>query len=213
MFINWFHNPFFNLLLLNCHVLKLSMFFSCAHSHELQGLKINAYKFIIFQLYTNFIAFTFNFKNTNATPALTFSIFVTMVIMITITIIRCVQMLIYFENKFLLLNIFYISTYFHSLNCFIRSDIAFFIIVFLISIPICQLIILPTVFSFLRFCLFVWLYVSWVLVLILQLSITIFSFLTSTLYGWEEWSASCTGLLITKGRLHSRSITIILQTS
>lgn len=117
-FINWFHNPFFNLLLLNCFVLKLNMLFSCAHNHVSQGLKINTHKFIIFQIYTNSIAFTFNFKNTNATPAITFSIFVTMVIMITITIICFVQLLIYFENKFLLLTRFYISTSFHSLKCF-----------------------------------------------------------------------------------------------
>lgn len=122
MFINWFHNPFFNLLLLNCFVLKLSMFFSCAHNHVLQGLKINIYMFIIFQIYTNFIAFTFNFKNTNATPAIIFSIFVTMAIMITATIICFVEMLIYFENKFLLLTRFYIITPFHSLKCFIRGD-------------------------------------------------------------------------------------------
>jgi hypothetical protein len=51
-----------------------------------------------------------NFNNTNATPAETFSIFVTMVIMITVTIICFVQMLIYFENKVLVLNRFYIST-------------------------------------------------------------------------------------------------------
>jgi hypothetical protein len=131
------------------------MFFSCAHNHVLQGFKINTYKFIIFQIYANFIAFTFNFKNTNATLAITFSIFVTMVIMITVTIICFVEMLIYFENKFILLTRFYISTSFHSLNCFIRGDTVFVITIFLISILICQLIILPALFSVLRFCLFV----------------------------------------------------------
>lgn len=130
------------------------MFFSCAHNHVLQGLKINTYKFIIFQIYRNFIPFTFNFKNTNATLAIT-SIFITMIIMITVTIICFVQMLIYFENKFLLLTRFYSSTSFHSLNCFMRGDTVFFITNFLISIPICQLIIFPTVFPVLHFCPFV----------------------------------------------------------
>jgi hypothetical protein len=153
MFINWFHNPIFNHLLLNCLVPKLSVFFSCAHNHILHRLKINTYKFIIFQIHINFIAFTLNFKNTNATPAVTFSFFVTMVIIITFTIICFVQMLTYSENKVLLLNIFYISTSFHSLNCFIRGDIVFFITIFLISILICQLVILPTVFSVMHFCL------------------------------------------------------------
>jgi hypothetical protein len=94
-----------------------------------------------------------NFKNTNAKPTATFSFFVTMVIMIAFTIICFVQILIYSVNKVLLLNRFYISTSFHSSNCFIRSDIVFFITIFLISILICQLIILPTVFSGLYFCL------------------------------------------------------------